>query len=189
MALRNGKWMALSVAASLCGLGLVTAGSAGAHGPSRLKVELEMDIAAPPAKVWQRIGNFQDMSWHPAVAATTGSGGNATEATRVLELKGEGKPTIAEALRKHDDAGRSYSYKITHVDVAVLPVSNYTSSITVEDAGEGKSKVLWKGAFYRGFPGNDPPAAQNDDAAEAAVTGIYRSGLEALKATMEQGKQ
>lgn len=161
--------------------------TASAHGPSRLKVELSIDIAAPADKVWARIGNFQDMSWHPAVASSTGSGGNKAEATRVLVLKGEGTPTIEEALRRHDAAAMSYAYKITKVDPVVLPVTNYASTLSVESAGEGKSRVHWKGAFYRGYPNNDPPPEQNDDAAIKAVTGVYQGGLDALKAAMEKG--
>lgn len=168
-------------------LGTALAGTASAHGPSRLKVELGIDIAAPADKVWARIGNFQDMSWHPAVASSSGSGGNAAEATRVLVLKGEGKPTIEEALRRHDPAGMSYAYKITKVDPAVLPVNNYASTLSVESTGEGKSRVTWKGAFYRGYPNNDPPPEQNDDAAIKAVTGVYQGGLDALKAEFEGG--
>ena len=34
--------------------------------------------------------------------------------------------------------------------------------------------------FYRGFPNNDPPAELNDDAAVAAVNGIYQAGIDAL---------
>jgi hypothetical protein len=33
------------------------------------------------------------------------------------------------------------------------------------------------GAFYRGFCNNNPPPAQNDEAAIAAVTGVYRAGF------------
>lgn len=167
---------------ALCGS---FAAGASAHGPARLKVELDVEVNAPADKVWARVGNFQDMSWHPAVASSTGSGGSAAEATRVLVLKGDGSPTIEEALKKHDAAGMSYAYKITKVDVAVLPVSNYASTLAVEATGAGKSRVVWKGAFYRGFPSNDPPPNLNDDAAIQAVTGVYRAGLDALKAEME----
>lgn len=169
---------------ALCG---TFAGAAAAHGPARLKVELDVEIAAPADKVWARIGNFHDMSWHPAVASTSGNGGSTADATRVLVLKGEGKPTIEEALKKHDAEGMSYAYKITKVDVAVLPVSNYASTLAVETSGAGKSRVVWKGAFYRGFPSNDPPPELNDEAAIKAVSGVYRSGLDALKAEIEGG--
>jgi hypothetical protein len=34
---------------------------------------------------------------------------------------------------------------------------------------------------------NDPPPDQNDEAAVTAVKGVYRSGLDALKAKLESG--
>ena len=43
-----------------------------AHGPTRQKVSLAVDVKAAPAEVWAVIGNFQDMSWHPAVTGSTG---------------------------------------------------------------------------------------------------------------------
>ena len=69
-------------------------------------------------------------------------------------------------------------------DGGALPVTNYTSTITVKAEGKG-SVVEWRGAFYRGFPNNDPPPDRNDEAAVAAVTGVYKSGLANLKAMAE----
>ena len=158
-----------------------------AHGPSRQKVEESVEIAAPPAAVWARIGDFQDMSWHPAVHSSTGEGGNAIDATRVLTLGAADGPTIAEVLYKYDDAKRTYSYRITDVAVTTLPVTNYSSHLTVKDGKDGGSIVEWRGAFYRGFPNNDPPPELSDEAAVAAVTGVYRAGLDALKAELEAG--
>ena len=68
-------------------LSAAVAGSAWAHGPSRQKVELTVDIAAPADKVWARVANFHDMSWLPVVARTEGQGGNEVGAKRVLTLK------------------------------------------------------------------------------------------------------
>lgn len=157
-----------------------------AHGPTRQKVTETVEIAAPPAQVWARVGQFHDMSWHPAVAATAGDGGNAIDSVRVLSLGAADGPTITEQLYKYDDAKRTYSYRITEVDVAVLPVTNYSSHLTVKDGANGGSLVEWRGAFYRGYPNNDPPPELNDEAAVAAVTGVYRAGLDALKAEMEK---
>jgi hypothetical protein len=153
-----------------------------AHGPTRQKVVLSVDVAAAPEVVWAAIGNFQDMSWHPAVFSTTGDGGNVIDATRVLTLGGTGGPTISEQLYKYDPAKMSYSYRITAVDVAVLPVTNYSSHLTVTALDGGGSHVEWKGAFYRGYPNNDPPDHLNDAAAIAAVSGVYQAGLDALAA-------
>ncbi|ABS65289.1 SRPBCC family protein [Xanthobacter versatilis] len=159
--------------------------AADAHGPTRKKVTETVEINAPAEKVWAAIGNFQDMSWHPAVTANTGQGGNAIDATRKLTLQGGG--TIDEVLYKFEPEQKSYSYRIAEVDVKVLPVTNYSSTITVTPIDATHSKVEWRGAFYRGYPNNDPPPELSDEAAIAAVTGVYRGGLDALKAKLEKG--
>ena len=159
--------------------------AADAHGPTRKKITETVEISAPPEKVWAVIGSFQDMSWHPAIDKTEGKGGNGPEATRTLTLKGGG--TIQEELAKFEPEQKSYSYRITTVDVKVLPVTNYSSTITVTPAEGGKSTVEWRGAFYRGYPNNDPPPELNDEAAVKAVSGVYRAGLDALKTKVESG--
>ncbi|MDX2290182.1 MAG: SRPBCC family protein [Hyphomicrobiaceae bacterium] len=155
-----------------------------AHGPTRQKVTETIEIKAPADKVWAKIGSFQDMSWHPAVAKTEGTGGNTDGATRTLTLGGGG--VIKEKLLKYDAAGKSFKYEITEVDVKVLPINNYSSTLSVEGDGT-KATVTWRGAFYRGFMNNDPPADLNDEAAVAAVKGVYTAGLQALKKALEAG--
>ena len=151
-----------------------------AHGPTRQKVTMTTEVAAPPAEVWAAIGDFQDMSWHPAVFSTKGDRGNEIDATRVLTLGADGGPTISEVLYKFSDEKMSYSYRITEVLVEVLPVTNYSSHLTVKPLDGGGSLVEWRGAFYRGYPNNDPPPELNDEAAIAAVTSVYQAGLDAL---------
>lgn len=46
--------------------------------------------------------------------------------------------------------------------------------------------VEWRGAFYLGYPNNDPPPDLNDEAATKAVSAVYRGGLDALKAKLEK---
>jgi hypothetical protein len=41
-----------------------------AHGPSRKKEVTTIEINAPAEKVWEVVGNYRDMSWHPAIATT-----------------------------------------------------------------------------------------------------------------------
>ena len=173
------KFLTLTTVAAFA---LVSFG-AQAHGPTRKKVEETVEINAAPDKVWAVIGNFQDMSWLPPVEKTEGKGGNEIKATRTLTLKGGA--TVDEELYKYSAEKMSYSYRITKVDVKTLPVNDYSSTIKVEDEG-GKSKVSWSGAFYRGYMNNDPPAELNDEAAQKAVRGLYRTGLDALKAKVEK---
>lgn len=162
------------------GLAALVPSLALAHGPTRQKVTLTTEVAAEPAEVWEAVGNFQDMSWHPVVHDTAGEGGNEIDATRVLTLGEEGGPVISEILYKYSDEKMSYSYRITDVLVEVLPVTNYSSHLTVKARDGGGSVVEWRGAFYRGYPNNDPPEDLNDAAAIAAVTGVYQAGLDAL---------
>lgn len=169
----------LAVAVAVLGLAPVVAL---AHGPSRQKVTETIEINAPAEKVWKVVGNFQDMSWHPVVEKTAGSGGNDANAKRTLTLKGGG--TIEEQLDSYSAEEHSYSYEITKVDPKVLPVNDYSSHITVTANGD-KSTVEWKGAFYRGYMNNDPPPDQTDEASKKAVTGVYKDGLAALKKKVE----
>lgn len=164
---------------------LAVLGAAWAHGPTRQKVRESIEIDAPQAKVWAVIGNFQDMSWLAGVAKTEGEKGNEIGATRRLTLA----PgiTIDEELYKYEPEMMSYSYRITAVDVKVLPVTNYSSTLSVSPAPGGKAKLEWAGAFYRGFPNNDPPPDLNDEAAIKAVSELYRGGLAALKKKIESG--
>ena len=158
--------------------------AASAHGPSRQKVTETIEINAPADKVWAAISNFQDMSWHPAFAKTEGKGGNDANATRKLTLASGG--TIDEQLDKYSAEKMTYSYEITNVDVKVVPVTNYTSTISVT-GDASKSTVEWKGAFYRGYVNNDPPPELSDEAAVKAITGVYKDGLAALKKKLEGG--
>lgn len=168
------------VALAACAAALLPL-AAQAHGPTRQKVTETIAIDAPAAAVWARIKDFDALAqWHPAVATSPATNGNNEGSVRNLELKGGGK--LVETLLKHDDAAMSYSYKAANG--GALPVTNYTSTITVKSEG-GKALVEWRGAFYRGYPNNDPPPDQNDEAAVKAVTGVYQSGLANLKKLAE----
>ena len=180
--------LVLKALAATVALAIVTTAvtAAWAHGPTRRKVQQQVTINAEPAKVWAAIGNFQDMGWLGLVAKTEGDKGNEIGATRRLTLTGGA--TVDEELYKFDAAAMTYSYRITTVDVKVLPVTNYSSTLTVTPSADGKGSTLeWAGAFYRGFPNNDPPPELSDEAAVKAVKGLYQAGLEALKKKVESG--
>lgn len=159
----------------------VLAGPAFAHGPTRQKVTEKVTINAPADVVWARIRNFDALKdWHPAVAESPADKGNAEGSVRQLKLKDGG--TLTETLEAYDDAKKRYSYRAK--DGGALPVTNYTSTITVTAEGGG-SVVEWRGAFYRGYPNNDPPPDRNDEAAVKAVTAVYQAGLANLKKIVE----
>ena len=173
------RW--LQPAFALAVFGAAAALPASAHGPTRQKVIETVTIAAPASAVWARIKNFDALKdWHPAIEASPADKGNAEGSERRLKVKGGG--ALVETLERYDDAAMRYSYR--GKDGGALPVTNYTSTISV--SGEGNtSTVEWRGAFYRGFPNNDPPPDKNDEAAVKAVTGMYQSGLANLKKLVE----
>ncbi|HEX3496839.1 MAG TPA: SRPBCC family protein [Methylocella sp.] len=173
------------LAVALFALALPHAGWA--QGPAPQKITETIEIEAPPAKVWATIADFHDMSWFPGVAKTTGAGGNEPNVAKRQLIFASGA-TIDESLSKYDAGAMSYSYRIDKVDVKVLPVTNYSSTITVLPGEGGKSRVEWRGAFYRGYPSDDPPPELNDEAALKAVGKVYRAGLENLKKKVETAK-
>jgi hypothetical protein len=164
---------------------LAQADAADAHGPTRKEVTETLEIAAAPDAVWNIVKDFgKPQAWMPMVAAASETGGNDSGASRELTLKNGG--VVKESLKTYDAANRTYHYRITHADPAVLPVSDYSSKLKVEASGGG-AKVVWWGAFYRSDKTNSPPPEQNDAAAVAAVTVVFKESLENLKTLAEQG--
>lgn len=167
---------------------LMWASVASAHGPTRQKVTESIVINASADAVWDKIKNFGDAGWMPMVEKTAGQGGNAAGATRELTLKGGG--TIKEELKKYDEADKSFSYKIVKdgVDMKILPVNDYSATVSVTAEGSG-TKVEWKGAFYRGYMNNCPcPPELTEEAAISAVTKVYKESLTHLKSLVEGKK-
>lgn len=169
------RWLALAALTLASSVAL-------AHGPTRQKVVEKITIDAPADAVWAQIKDFDALAkWHPAVAESPADKGNTEGSVRTVKIKGGG--SLVESLERYNAEGRSYTYRAK--DGGALPVTNYTSTLTVSGDG-AKSSVEWRGAFYRGFPNNDPPPDQNDEAAVKAVTGVYQSGLANLKSLVEK---
>ena len=151
--------------------------TAAAHGPTPLKSDQTVTIKAPAAKVWALVGNFGAMEkWHPAVKSTKAEGSQ-----RTLTLQNGG--TILEKLQHKKDDAMELKYEIVS---GVLPVSGYSSRITVKDLGNGESEVRWFGRYYRKYVLNPPiPAGEDDEPAQTTIDGIYKDGLANLKKVAE----
>ncbi len=154
-----------------------------AHGPTRQKAFETITIKASPDVVWAKVRDFAQLqSWHPAIESSTATNGSEVGSVRTLKIKGGGE--VIETLESLDEGAKTFSYRAK--DGSALPVTNYSSKLVVK-AGEGGTTVVeWRGAFYRKYMNNDPPKGEDDEAALSAITGVYRSGLENLKAIMEK---
>jgi hypothetical protein len=144
--------------------GLLAASTLGAMAAEKVKVTESVKVEAPPAKVWARIG-------HPAIKASEASDGDKRYSQRRLDLGG---PILWEALVSHSDEARSYEYRILDngANQKVLPVSHYVSTIVVKPDGQG-SEIVWSSEF-------EPVAGTTAEAAQKAIAGVYRGGLDAL---------
>lgn len=147
-----------------------------------LRIKETIEINAPADAVWAKVGNFNDMSWHPAIAKTELTSGNNNEVgtTRTLTLPDGG--TVKEVLVAYDKDGMTMKYDITE---SVLPVREYSATILVK-AADGKTTVTWRSMFKRKDPANPGAPGQDDKAAKEAITGIFKSGLENLKKISEK---
>lgn len=158
----------LSLAAgTLAAIGTLSNGIAPA-----LAIDLSesVEIAVPAADAWAAIGDFCSIpDWHPVIAAceqfeqdgktmrtlTTGDGGE-----------------LLEELNELDEGGMSFTYSIIE---SPLPIADYVSTMTVAEAGESAT-VTWSSTFNA--------AGVSDDEALEVMTGIYRVGLDELKAKL-----
>lgn len=152
-----------------------------AHGPTPQKAEEKITIAAPPAKVWQVLKEFGDVSWNASVKKAEATGGNGSGATRTITLEGG---NLVEGLDEYSDKDMSYGYRLSTENLEAMPVSFYSATIAVAPAGDG-SEVTWIGRFYRGDTSNFPPENLNDESAVKAMTGFLQGGLKSLKAKVE----
>ncbi|MEQ1654019.1 MAG: SRPBCC family protein [Hyphomicrobium sp.] len=156
-----------------------------AHGPSRKKEITIIEINASVEKVWSVVGNYADMTWHPAIAKSEAIGGSEPEkATRTNTFKSGA--IFTDGLLDYDAAEKKIGFMTDKEDLKTLPVEGYMSTLTVKDAG-GKVIVEWKGAFYRGYMNNDPPPELSDNAAVKAIAEFQKVGLDALKKKIEGG--
>lgn len=157
---------------------------AAAHGPTPKKVEETVEIAVPPAVVWDIVKDFGGIAgWHPLVAASEGKGGNAAGGERAITLESGG--VLNDSLDDYNDDAMTYSYRLAKENTEAFPVSFYSASLAVAPGADGGSKVEWVGRFYRADTSNFPPEDKNDDAAIAAVTNFLQQGLKGLKAKAE----
>jgi mxaD protein len=174
---------------------LLEIGTVNAHGPVRQKLTESITIKASSEQVWKRLKDFGSVEWLSMVENVDASGGNEVGASRQLTLKGGG--TISEQIKKYNEEKMMYSYKITDMSIVkmiqhsgkeepvkVLPVTDFTASITVKADGD-TSKVMWKAAYYRGYMNNNPPDDLNEDAARNSIKAFFSEGLENLKAISE----
>ena len=173
----------MNIVRSLFFAALVAVPGVGFAAAPMLKVSKSIIIHASPDTVWEKVKDFDGINtWHPAVAKDQLVAGtnNTVGAERMLTL-GDGG-TIHEKLLGFDAKHHRFHYAIVE---SVLPVSDYTSTLSVKAAGKDRSKVTWSGTFKRKDTGPRPAADANDATATKTMAGVYQAGLDNLKKIVE----
>ena len=169
---------AIALAATLA------AATAVAAQPQTLHVTETVEIKAPVDKVWETVKDFDGMTkWHPGFASDELVSGSNGKVGAMRKLTVKDGPVITERLLAYDDGKHSYRYAITE---SPLPITHYTSTISVQAGAGGMTKVIWSGNFKRKNTSDTPPEAESDAGVTKLITGVYRGGLDNLKKMLQQ---
>ncbi len=153
-----------------------------AHGPSRQKVSLKIEIKAPASEVWKIVSNFEEFTWNEEVEKSK-SNGNNVGSERVINFKNGSK--VKQKLEKINSDKMMVSWRIIETDNKTLPVNSYAAKIFVKSVDSDTSNITYKSGFYRGFMGNDPPTELNDENSKIKVTKFIEGNLKGLKRIAE----
>jgi hypothetical protein len=136
---------------------------------SAASLSRSVDVHGTPEQVWSQIGAFCSIrDWHPAIGSCAEDG--KSPPTRTLVTK-DGKATFVEFQTAASQEKHLYGYTFVS---SPLPVSNYKSILKVTAEGRDHSLVTWSG--------NYTPDQGKEKDADTALSGIYESGLDAIKA-------
>jgi hypothetical protein len=135
---------------------------------SLLSITRTVDLAASPRKVWDTIGKFDSLAWHPLVANVETTGYGIGQIRRIGTIDGK---VIIERLTALDDAGMSLSYAL----ISGIPASHYQATIQVQPKGSGAT-ATWS-VKYR-------PDGLADLFVRAAITALLTTGLDGLKSRL-----
>ena len=126
-------------------------------------VKVVDEIPAGVDQVWAKIADFGGLkSWAPNLES--------------CELEGTGIGSVRKMVMggaNIHEAGHSLSYSIVE---APMPVENYLATITVSEAGDGRSKIEWTATFD--VPGMSDEQAQG---MAAGMEGAYKGMVGALQ--------
>lgn len=149
---------------------LVGTGSAPASAATILR---SADVDASASEVWSLIGPFCAIkNWLPPVGQCIEDG--KSPATRILVTK-DGNAAFVETQTARDNARHSYSYRFLS---SPLPVSKYTSTISVSEKGDGTSTIAWSGSYV--------PEHGKENAAYQALSAVYEMGLAQIKEMLDK---
>jgi mxaD protein len=141
-------------------------------------------IDAAPDQVWAVAGDFVGLDqWYPLIESSRLIFGRNNEVGCMRELTRLNGTKVEEKLVDYNPWDRT----LTYTYAGGLPLSSdYFATLTVKDAGGGKSLVEWKARFTALDYTVDDPA--RDAQMVKLLSGAYQKGLANLKQKLEGGR-
>ena len=132
------------------------------------KCQIEGEIAASPAAVWEVVRDFGGVKrWSPSVASCELEG-SGLGAVRTIKM---GEMIIRERLEKLDEGARTLSYSILE---APFPVQDYLATMKVVESAPGRTKLEW-GSSFQASGGLDENQLRD------IFVGVYEQGIEGIR--------
>jgi carbon monoxide dehydrogenase subunit G len=149
-----------------------------------LRVEHSITIDAAPDRVWAVVSDFVGLDhWYPLIASSKLILGANKTVGCVRELTRLNGTKVEEKLVDYDNLEMTLTY--TYAGGQPMS-SDYFATVTVSDAGDGKSNVVWKARFKRlAYWTEEPPPGQDDATPVNALNRAYPLGLQNLKKMVE----
>jgi hypothetical protein len=120
-------------------------------------------IAAPTDAVWAALSDFAGIQVGGPIESFEIEG----EGVGAVRTIGLANGVVIERLDNHDASAGTFTYSILNDD-SPLPVTGYSATVNIIDAGDGNTTVEWTGTYQAEGP---------EEAAVAVVTGIYTGGI------------
>ena len=173
------------LAITLALLGLVPASEVLAEAQEQSVVQTIV-IDAPPEQVWAVAGDFVGLDkWYPLIESSTLILGKNRQVGCIRELRRLNGTKVEEKLIDYDP----WNHTLTYTYAGGQPMSSdYFATVTLKDAGGGKTLVEWKARFKRlAYWTDNPPPGQDDETVIKGLNAGYKKGLENLKRVVEGG--
>jgi mxaD protein len=153
-----------------------------------MSIEHSIVINAPPEVVWEVVSDFNGLPrWLTAIAESRIVLGRNREVGAIRELTRANGTKVQEKLIVYEPWDMTLGY--TYIDGQV-GATDYFPTMTVSDAGGGRSKVVWKARFKRiAYWTDEPPPGQDDATPLNGLNKLYPAALANLKKVIEEGQE
>jgi len=130
------------------------------------EVHEEGELGASVDEVWKLVGDFGGFPEAMGVPVTLA--GEGIGQTREIAM---GSASTVERLEERDEAGKRLVYSMLK---APLPVTDYRSTMKLEPAGQGRTKLVWSSTF-------DVSEGADENETVTIVHSIYKRGIGGLQ--------